>query len=124
MLLMTWGSTVDTDMETDSCMSHDTDETFPTWILDMNRDTYGGTFSHGDIVGGGDGDTLVANVDIDNLTMLPMMLPIIGNIFKLSTIGYGWRRYNLPTWMVNMDGDRDRDTGRRQGRRCYNRNEW
>ena len=28
------------------------------------------------------------------------MLPIIGNIDKLSIIGYGWRRYNLSTWMA------------------------
>ena len=43
MLLVTWGSTVDTNMETDSSMSHDTDGTLPTWTLDMNRDTDGDT---------------------------------------------------------------------------------
>ena len=41
MLLVTWGSTVDTNMETDSSMSHDTDGTLPTMTLDMNRDTDG-----------------------------------------------------------------------------------
>ena len=90
MLLVTWGSTVDTDMETDSCMSHDTDGTLPTWILDMNRDTHGNTLSHGDFALAEGMVTLVANISIDNLTL-------------------------LPTWMVNIDGDRDCDTGRRQG---------
>jgi len=88
MLQVTWGSTVDTDMETDSSMRHDTDGTLPTWTLEMNRDTDGDTLAMVILLAEGMVTRLlptmfaekillkcltVANIDTDNLTMLTDM---------------------------------------------------